>query len=287
MAEEQQMEIEVEAPEIEIVDDTPPEDRGKTPKGEVDVSDDEISQYSENVQKRIKDLRRAYHDERRIKDQALREQQEAIAYAKSIAQKNQELQERLARGEQYLVETSKAKNEAMLSQAEREYKEAYEAGDSDKLVAAQRKLSEIVVEKREVENYRPAPLQTEKYEVEQQIPRVVPDDRTRQWVSQNEWFENDPVMRGAAFGIHDELVKSGYVAGSDAYFEQVDARIRENFPHKFRVNKPAANVVAPASRSASGSKKITLTKTQVAIAKRLGVPLEKYAEQVAKEINNV
>ena len=94
-------------------------------------------------------------------------------------------------------------------------------------------------------------------------------------------------MRGAAFGIHDELVKSGYVAGSDAYFEQVDARIRDNFPHKFRVNKPASNVVAPASRSASGSKKITLTKTQVAIAKRLGVPLEKYAEQVAKEINNV
>ena len=115
MAEEQQMEIEVEAPEIEIIDDTPVEDRGKTPKGEVDVSDDEISQYSENVQKRIKDLRRAYHDERRIKDQALREQQEAIAYAKSIAQKNQELQERLARGEKYLVETSKAKNEAMLS----------------------------------------------------------------------------------------------------------------------------------------------------------------------------
>jgi hypothetical protein len=127
MAEEQQqMEIEVEAPEIEIVDDTPAEDRGKTPKGEVDVSDDEISQYSENVQKRIKDLRRAYHDERRVKDQALREQQEAIAYAKSIAQKNQELQERLARGEQYIVETSKAKNEAMLSQAERDYKEAYE-----------------------------------------------------------------------------------------------------------------------------------------------------------------
>ena len=287
MAEEQQMEIEVEAPEIEIIDDTPVEDRGKTPKGEVDVSDDEISQYSENVQKRIKDLRRAYHDERRIKDQALREQQEAIAYAKSIAQKNQELQERLARGEKYLVETSKAKNEAMLSQAEREYKEAYEAGDSEKLVAAQRKMSEIVVEKREVENSRPAPLQQERYEVEQQIPRVVPDDRTRQWVSQNEWFENDPVMRGAAFGIHDELVKSGYVAGSDAYFEQVDARIRDNFPHKFRVNKPASNVVAPASRSASGSKKITLTKTQVAIAKRLGVPLEKYAEQVAKEINNV
>jgi hypothetical protein len=94
-------------------------------------------------------------------------------------------------------------------------------------------------------------------------------------------------MRGAAFGIHDELVRSGYVAGSDAYFEQVDARIRDNFPQKFQASKPAANVVAPSTRATSGTRKITLTKTQVAIAKRLGVPLEKYAEQVAKENGNV
>jgi len=287
---ENKLEIEVEGPEIEIVDDTPEPDRGKTPKGEVEVTDDEISQYSENVQKRIKDLRRAYHDERREKERFLREQQEAVNYAKSIYEQNRQLQERLAHGEKALVETTKQRAEAQLSQAERDYKEAYEAGDTEKMIAAQKKLSEIVVAKREVENYQPryqAPLQEQKYAVEPQVPAVVPDERTRQWVSENQWFDTDPVMRGAAFGIHDELVRSGYVAGSNAYFEQIEARIRENFPQKFQVKRPAANVVAPASRAANGSKKIVLTKTQVAIAKRLGVPLEKYAEQVAKENGNV
>lgn len=290
MAEEQQqLEIEVE-PEIEIVDDTPEEDRGKEPpKGEVEVTDDEISQYSENVQKRIKELRRGYHDERRAKEQAIREHQEAIAYAKKMAEQNRLLQERLSQGEKQLVETYKSKAEAQLAQAEREYKEAYEAGDSDKMIAAQKKLSEIVADKREVDRYQPqyAPLQEEKIAVEQRIPEVVPDERTRQWVSQNNWFETDLVMRGAAFGIHDQLIQRGYVAGSDAYFEQIDAQIREAFPHKFGSKKPAANVVAPASRSASGSKKITLTKSQVAIAKKLGLPLEVYAQQVAKETGNV
>ena len=287
---ENKLEIEVEGPEIEIVDDTPEPDRGKTPKGEVEVTDDEISQYSENVQKRIKDLRRAYHDERREKERFLREQQEAVNYAKSIYEQNRQLQERLAHGEKALVETTKQRAEAQLSQAERDYNEAYEACDTEKMIAAQKKLSEIVVAKREVENYQPryqAPLQEQKYAVEPQVPAVVPDERTRQWVSENQWFDTDPVMRGAAFGIHDELVRSGYVAGSDAYFEQIDARIRENFPQKFQAKRPAANVVAPASRAANGSKKIVLTKTQVAIAKRLGVPLEKYAEQVAKENGNV
>lgn len=292
MAEEQQQQLEIEVePEIEIVDDTPEPDKGKPEsRGEVEVTDDEISQYSDNVQKRIRQLRAVYHEERREKERLLREQQEAIAYAKSIAEQNRLLQERLSQGEKALVETSKAKADVMLAQAEREYQEAYEAGDTQKLIAAQRKMSEMVVEKREVDRYTPQytppPLQEPQTAVEQ-LPQVVPDERTRQWVSQNEWFESDSVMRGAAFGIHDQLVREGYKAGSDAYFEQVDARIRDAFPQKFGVKKPAANVVAPATRSSSGSKKIVLTKSQVAVAKRLGVPLEKYAEQLAKEMNNV
>jgi hypothetical protein len=292
MSEEKQQELQIEMeddkPEIEIVDDTPEPDRGKTPRGEVEVTDDEISQYSDNVQKRIKQLRAGYHDERREKERAIREQQEAIAFAEKIIKQNKELQERLAHGEKFLVETTKAKTESELVQAEREYKEAYEAGDSDKLIVAQRRLAELVADKREVERYKPSypSLQQEEKVVEQQLPKIVPDERTRQWVSQNDWFEKDVVMRGAAFGIHDDLVRRGYVAGSDAYFEQVDARIREEFPHKFGARKPAANVVAPASRSAAGPKKVTLTKTQVSLAKRLGIPLEKYAEQVAKEMNN-
>lgn len=281
----------VDDTEIEIIDDTPPEDRGKKPlvNGELEVSDDEIATYSENVQKRIKELRRVYHDERREKERALREQQEAIAYAKAVAEQNQALQQRLQQGEQVLMSSNKERAEALLAQAEKAYKEAYESGDADAITAAQRRISEIVAEKRDVEKYQPrfqAPLQQPQIPVNNEIPQVVPDERTRQWVSKNTWFDSDPVMRGAAFGIHDELVKSGYVAGSDAYFEQIDARIRDAFPQKFRSSKPA-NVVAPATRSSSGSLKVKLTQSQVNIAKKLGIPLEKYAEQVMKESNNV
>jgi hypothetical protein len=270
-----EFEVEDDPPEIEIVDDTPESDRGRSAKGPVDVSDEEISQYSDNVQKRIKDLRRVYHDERREKERALRENQEAINYAKAISDENRKLQERLVHGEKFLIETSKAKNEAELSQTEREYKDAFEAGDADKMISAQKRLSEIVVQKREVENYKPS-LQTPESPVENQIPKVVPDERTRQWADRNEWFDKDSVMRGAAFAIHDELVRSGYTAGSDAYFEQVDARIRDEFPHKFESKRPA-NVVAPASRSPAGSKKVSLTKSEVAVAKRLNLSLEEYA----------
>jgi len=141
------VEIEIEgSPEIEIVDDTPPEDRGKPePKGAIEVTDDEISQYSDNVQKRIRQLRAVYHEERREKDRLAREHQEALNYAQQIAEQNRMLQERLSQGERVLVETSKERNEAILSQAEREYKEAYEAGDTEKMIAAQKKLSEAVV----------------------------------------------------------------------------------------------------------------------------------------------
>jgi hypothetical protein len=167
-----EFEVEDDPPEIEIVDDTPESDRGRSAKGPVDVSDEEISQYSDNVQKRIKDLRRVYHDERREKERALRENQEAINYAKAISDENRKLQERLVHGEKFLIETSKAKNDAELSQTEREYKDAFEAGDADKMISAQKRLSEIVVQKREVENYKPS-LQTPESPVENQIPRVV------------------------------------------------------------------------------------------------------------------
>jgi len=289
MSDQEKFEIvEDDSPEIEIVDDTPEEDRGRVKGAPVDVTDEEIAQYSDNVQKRIRDLRRVYHDERREKEKALREHQEAIAYAKAIADENRKLQERLSHGEKYLIESTKARTEAELSQIEREYKDAYDAGDTDRIIAAQKRLSEIVVQKREVDNYVPTPLQETKVPVETQIPKVVPDERTRQWVSQNQWFDADPVMRGAAFGIHDELVRRGYVAGSDAYFEQIDARIREEFPQKFESRRPA-NVVAPASRSASSTKKISLKQSEINVARKLGIPLEEYAAKKAKlmEQNNV
>jgi hypothetical protein len=281
---EEQLEFDIDEEKFEIIDDTPEQDRDKgdpIDPSKADVPEDEISQYSENVQKRIKDLKRAYHDERRAKEAREREREEALNYAKQVIEQNRMLQQKLSQGEQVLVATHKDRVVAQMSQAEREYKEAYESGDSDKMLEAQKKLAKFVAEQREVETYRPvyqAPLQPQNNPV--QIPNVVPDDRTRRWAEQNSWFETDPVMRGAAFGIHDSLVAAGYKSGSDAYFQEVDARIREAFPHKFRQSKPA-NVVSPAGRS-GGSEKIRITKSAINTAKRLGVPLDVYVKEAAK-----
>lgn len=277
--------------DLEVVDDTPEADRGRKKGGPVEVPDDEIAQYGENVQKRIKDLRRAYHDERREKEKAFREQQEAIRFAKNVAEQNRLLQERLQNGEKVYVEARKTGVEAQIQTAEQDYKSAHESGDVEKMLDAQKRLASFVSEKREVDNYQPQfqqiqkALQNNQSDVET-IPQVVPDERTSRWVESNKWFDTDPVMRGAALGLHDELVSKGYQAGSEAYFEQIDARIREAFPQKFGQTRRPATVVAAAARTEQPSGKIRLTTSQVSIAKRLGIPLEryaKYAAQVQKE----
>jgi hypothetical protein len=272
--------------DVEIVDDTPEQDRDKEHLGDVEIPEDEISQYSKNVQYRLKQLSRNVHDERREKERLMREHQEAINYAKTVAEQNRQLQQRLSQGESVLIESHKDRVNARLSQAERDYKDAYEAGDSDKMLDAQKRLASYSAEQREVENYRPvyqASLQQQQNNV--QIPQIVPDERTRRWVAQNDWFEKDREMRSFALGVHDDLVARGITPSSQEYFERIEKRVREVFPSKFGIKKPA-NVVAPASRS-TGSSKITLNKTQVSIAKRLGVPLKEYAKYAMKEQSDV
>lgn len=273
--------------DVEIVDDTPEQDRGKEHLGDVEIPEDEISQYSKNVQYRLKQLSRNVHDERREKERLMREHQEAIKYAKAVAEHNRQLQQRLSQGESVLIESHKDRVNARLSQAERDYKDAYEAGDTDKMLDAQKRIASYSVEQREVENYRPVyqntPLQQQESSV--QIPQIVPDEKTRRWVAQNEWFEKDREMRSFALGVHDDLVARGITPSSEEYFERIEKRVREVFPDKFGTKKPA-NVVAPASRS-TGSNKIRLNKSEVAIAKRLGVPLQEYAKYAMKERSNV
>ena len=273
--------------DVEIVDDTPEQDRDKEHLGDVEIPEDEISQYSKNVQYRLKQLSRNVHDERREKERLMREHQEAINYAKTVAEQNRQLQQRLSQGESVLIESHKDRVNARLSQAERDYKDAYEAGDSDKMLDAQKRLASYSAEQREVENYRPVyqntPLQAPENNV--QMPQIVPDERTRRWVAQNDWFEKDREMRSFALGVHDDLVARGITPSSQEYFERIEKRVREVFPSKFGIKKPA-NVVAPASRS-TGSSKITLNKTQVSIAKRLGVPLKEYAKYAMKEQSDV
>ena len=298
----QEQEVEVQEPNFEIIDDTPEEDRGKEPlpKDESpEPSADELEDYSDKVKNRIGKLKKAYHDERRVKEAKEREAREAFKFAQSIQEENKKLKENLQKGENVLVEQSKAKADAQLAAASEEYRKAYEVGDSDKVVAAQTKMTQATVERDKWNSYTPKyeekekPLQTKPDQVysNNEVPK--PDAKAEAWFKKNTWFGSDEEMTALAYGLHEKLVKGGVDPRSDEYYERIDSRIKEVFPTRFegevesgdetvtlQQSKPA-NVVAPVKRSPS-SKKIRLTQTQVALAKRLNVPLEEYAKKVAE-----
>ena len=290
-----EVEFSVEEDEIEVVDDTPEEDRGRAPMKEPpkDFADDELSKYDEGVRKRIKHFTKGYHEERRAKEAALREKEEAIRAAQAIAEENKKLKGSLSQGQQALLEQAKKVVATEVEAAKKKYKEAYESGDADALVAAQEELTTAKMKAERVNNFKPAAVQEEK-PVVQSEPNVVappPDTRALDWQRENQWFGSDEEMTGFALALHNKLVRSGVDPSSDEYYERVNARMRQVFPDAFesekQTNAPTSsrksNVVAPATRS-TAPKKIVLTKSQVEIAKRLGVPLELYARKVAEEM---
>ena len=288
--------------EVDIVDDTPDEDKGKPRRAEEAEAqipeDDEIANYSDNVQKRIKQLKFEYHEERRRKEEAARLQDEAIEYARKVYEENQKLRKTLEEGEGVLVQQAKSRVEAELDRAKAAYKEAYETGDPDKLIEAQEKLSALQNEKFRVESYKPKPQQKQEEPVQlQQRPKVnEPDARTQAWASSNPWFGEDSEMTGYAFGVHESLVKQGINPQSqaDEYYRRIDDSMRKRFPDKFGEQyfeeapaRQTGSVVAPAQRSAKKPRRVQLTSTQVALAKRLGLTAEQYAAQLLKEASNV
>ena len=282
--------------EIEIIDDTPEHDRGRKPLDTApeDPSEDELSQYSDSVKQRIQKFTKGYHDERRAKETALREKEEAIRLAQAIVEENKRLKGSLNKGQEALINQAKMTVGMELEKAKRKYKEAYDAGDADALVEAQEAFTAAKLKADRLDNFRPTPLQTEEKGVEpQQIVQAPrPDNRALAWQEKNRWFGDDEEMTSFALGLHQKLVKGGVDPTSDEYYERIDSRMRQVFPDAFdspddseKVEKPTrakASVVAPATRS-TASKKIVLTQTQVNIAKRLGVPLELYAKKVAEE----
>jgi hypothetical protein len=290
--EEEKVEFSVED-DIEVVDDTPEEDRGRAPMKEPpkDFADDELAKYDEGVRKRIKHFTKGYHEERRAKEAALREKEEAIRAAQTIAEENKKLKGSLSQGQQALLEQAKKVVATEVEAAKKKYKEAYESGDADALVAAQEELTTAKMKAERVNNFKPAPVQEEKpvVQTEQNVVAPQPDTRALEWQRENQWFGSDEEMTGFALALHNKLVKSGVDPSSDEYYERVNARMRQVFPDVFesekQTNAPTSsrksNVVAPATRS-TAPKKIVLTKSQVEIAKRLGVPLELYARKVAE-----
>lgn len=284
--------------EFEIEDDTPPEDRGREPMPKEivqELEEDELEEYSDNVKNRLKQMKKVWHDERREKDRALREHQEALAYAKRLMEENNALKTKLTAGEQVFVETAKNAAELELSAAKRAYKEAYDLGDADQLMDAQERISKAQFKLQKVEDFVPSRQQeeTDVKPVANSVPP--PDHRAVAWQERNQWFGKDEEMTSLALGLHQKLVNQygASYPSTDEYWTKVDETIRRRFPEHFadREAAPAqesrpqrekpAPVVAPATRS-TGSKKIKVSQTAVNTAKKLNVPLEKYVQEMMK-----
>ena len=283
--------------EIEVVDDTPERDKGRKPLNRevADPTDDEIENYTRGAQDRIKELTHARHDERRAKEALQREKQELERLAQHMQDENKKLKQYVDSGTQQYGEMAKNAAEAELDKARREYKAAYEAGDSDALVGAQEALTDAKMKVSAAKNFRPAPMQAEESVVQTRQPaqtQVQPDEKTLRWQAKNQWFgaEGFEDVSSFALGLHQNLVNNGVDPRSDEYFERIDARMKSKFPEVFGATedkprtgdgKRPASVVASAARS-SGTKKIQLTTTQIALAKKYGLTPQQYAAEVAK-----
>lgn len=276
--------------QIEIVDDTPPQDRGRKPMSEPpkEFSDDELTSYAENVQKRIKHFTKGYHDERRAKEAALREREEALKLAQSIIEENKRLKSSVNQNQEALLEQAKKAVSFELEKAKEDYKKAYDSGDSDALVAAQESLTSAKIRADKVANFKVQPLQQEEIEVKpvQQNAKPAVDQRAERWRSDNDWFGQDKRMTAYALALHDELINVERLdPTSDDYYQRIDAEMRQRFPERLQSSdatpQKKSNVVAPATRS-TAQKKIVLTQTQVNLAKRLGISPEAMAKEVAK-----
>jgi hypothetical protein len=284
--------------EIEVVDDVPEKDRGRRPldRNVDDPTDDEIETYTKGAQDRIKELTHARHDERRAKESLAREKAELERLAQYYANENEKLKKYVTTGTEQYTSMAKTAAEAELDKARRDYKAAQEAFDTDAILAAQEALLEAKMKLQQAQNFRAPPLQEEKFDVQprQQQPQTVqPDEKTLRWQAKNQWFGSDGFeeVTSYALGLHQKLVNSGVDPRSDAYFNQIDTRVKSKFPEVFgeiedtprntgAPKKPAA-VAAPATRS-SGAKKVQLTPTQIGLAKKFGLTPQQYAAQVAK-----
>jgi hypothetical protein len=287
--------------EIEIEDDTPEADRGKPPRAEgakPDIpEDDELEGYSESVKKRISKLKYEFHEERRGRETAERMREEAVKYATNQKTEMDGMRKRLTEGQGAVVSQAKARVETQLESAKANYKKAYEAGDADGMLDAQTSLNSLQGEMYRLSSYRappepearPAPAATAP---SQQVAK--PPKEALDWAEANPWFQTDTEMTGYAFGVHERLVKSGVDPNSESYYTELDASMRKRFSEKFdepevEVRTPARNagsVVAPTTRSSKTPRKIVLTKTAVALAKRLGLKPEVYAAQIMKDMKN-
>ena len=283
--------IELELPEGEVdihaadVDDSIKDEVVEAPVEE--VKKDELDEVSDSVQKRIDKLTYKMREAERQRD-------EAVNYAQNITHSNTQLKEKLKNSDSSLFKEYDNRVQSEIDKAKIILREAQDAGDAEAVANATEKLSRASAE---AENLRRlsaqqqvrAKNQAQEVPVESYQPTLQPqaaeiDPKAEAWAKKNEWFGDDQAMTFAAFGIHKELVEGGVDPTSDIYYNEVDRLMRDNFPHKFSEEQAApVQQVAASSRGASGkraARKVKLTPSQVAIAKRLNVPLEEYAKHI-------
>ena len=285
--------------QIDIEDDTPEEDRNRTPSDpekvkQLEVEVDDLDKYSKDAKDKIIRMKRVWNDERRRADVAERERQAAFEAAERLLAENNRMKGMLTQGEEEYKEAVKGAAEAKVKEAKRAYKEASDAGDSDKMAEAQEAMIKGQLELDKASKFKLPPLQEDNFEVKsQQQPQVPrPDDKVMAWQQRNPWFGQDEEMTASALGLHEKLKRQGVVIGSDDYYAKLDATMRKRFPEEFGepevevkpkedAPKAKSNVVAPASRT-TAPKKVRLSTSQVAIAKKLGLTPEQYVKELLK-----
>jgi hypothetical protein len=283
--------------EVEIVDDTPERDRGRKPldREVADPTDEEIENYSDNVKKRIKDLTHARHDERRAKESLLREKQELERLAQHMMAENNKLKQYVNNGSEQYAASVKHIADSEVEKAKRALKEANESFDTEAIITAQEGLMDAKMRAEAAKNFRHTPLQVDEPVVQmrqQQDTAPQVDEKTLRWQAKNQWFGASGFEEHTSFalGLHQKLVNTGLDPRSDEYFERIDSRMKSTFPDMFgNEDRPKsgdgsrrpASVVAPATRS-TGARKVQLTPTQLALAKKYGLTPQQYAVEVAK-----
>ena len=287
--------------QVEVVDDTPPEDKNRPRRtGEPDLgTEDEVAQYSEKVKKRISKLKYEFHEERRRAEELERQQQALADFAKKIREENLHLKKALQSGQTIIADQMTARVETEFENAKRRLREAVELGDIDKQVDAQKDIARLTVEADKVRSFRPVDIQEPEVEpeprYEQQTPPPKPDEKTMAWAKKNTWFGRDREMTDFARHIHDRLVVFDRVSPTtDEYWEKLDGEMRKRYPHiaadadeeDTRTPQPKQSVVvAPVKRNSTPPRKVQLSASEVAIAKRLGLTIEQYAAEKLRSMN--
>jgi chromosome segregation ATPase len=289
---------ETETPEVEAQQETEVvEQTEEKVEAKKEPTEDELKQYSESVQKRIAKLTKKWREAERQKD-------EALTYAQKVMEDKKKSEEKLSKLEPSFLKTTEEGIKAGLESAKAKLAAAREAGDINAEVEAQSLISEYAykqakfveakAEQEEINKSRETQVRQPEVNLDRrQVAQGNPDPKAEEWASKNTWFGRDTAMTYTAFDLHKKLTEEeGYDPQSDEYYQEIDKRIRLEFPQKFATNevketaKPVQTVASAKRSTKTGRKTVRLTPSQVAIAKKLGVPLEEYAKQlnITKEV---